>query len=79
VVAFFVAAAVIAVMLIVMMHEAGFSADRTGRIVPPTICPLRPRAFGCKLMMTVPALIFLIPIRIFAVTIKRMVVVALWT
>jgi hypothetical protein len=70
VVALFIAAAVVAVMLIVMVQKAGFSTNRAGRVAPPTICPLHPRAFGCKLMTAVPAEILLISIRIFAVTIK---------
>jgi len=70
VIALFVTAAVVAVMLVVVVEEAGFTANGTGRIFPLTICPLRPRAFGCKLMMAVPAEIFLISIFIFAVTIK---------
>jgi hypothetical protein len=70
VIALFIAAAIVAVMFIVMVQEAGFPASWAGRIFPLTICPLRPRAFGCKLMMAVSAEIFLISMRIFAVTIK---------
>jgi hypothetical protein len=79
VIALFVTAAVVAVMLIVMMQEAGLPANRARRITPLTSFPLRPRAFGCKLVIARPALILLIPIRISAVTIEMKIVVALWT
>jgi hypothetical protein len=69
VVALFVAAAVVAVMLIVVVQKAGFSANRAGRIFPPTICTRTPEGGGGKLMMAVPAKVFLISIFIFAVTI----------
>ena len=78
-IAAFITAAVVAVMLMVMMQETGFPADRTRRIAPLTSFPLRPRAFGCKLVIARPALILLIPIRISAVTIEMKIVVALWT
>ena len=74
----FVTATVVRVMLIIVMQKGNLSAHWARRILPPTICPLRPRAFGCKLMMAVPAEILLITVRIFAVTIKRMIVVAFW-
>ena len=63
-------------MLVIVMQKTCFSAHRARRILPLAICPLRPRAFGCKLMMAVSAEILLITVRIFAVMIKRMIVVA---
>jgi|CZCB01.1.fsa_nt_gi hypothetical protein len=70
VVTLFVAAAIVAVMLIVVVQETSFSANWAGRIFPPTICPLSPGAFGCKLMIALTAEIFLISIFISTVTIK---------
>ena len=78
-IALFVTAPIVRIMLIIVMQKACFSAHRARRIVPPTICPLRPRAFGCKLMMAFTALILLITVRILAVTIKWMIVVAFRT
>jgi hypothetical protein len=69
-VALFVTATVVGIMLIIVMQKGSFSAHGARRMLPPTICPLRPRPFGCKLMMAVPAEILLITVRIFAVTIK---------
>lgn len=78
-IAAFITATVVAVMLIVMMQETGFPADWARRVTPLTSFPLCPRAFGCKLVIARPALILLIPIRISAVTIEMKIVVALWT
>lgn len=71
VVAVFIAAAVIRIMLIIVMQKACFSAYRAWRIFSPAICSLSYRTFGDKLMMTVPAEILLITVRIFAVTILK--------
>jgi hypothetical protein len=79
VIALLITAAVVAVMLIVMMQEASFPADWARRVTPLTSFPLRPRAFGCKLVIARPALILLIPIRISAITIKVLIVVAFRT
>lgn len=78
-VALFVSAAVVGVMLIIVMQKGSLSAHRARRMFPPTICPLRPQSIGCKLMLAGSAEILLIPIGIFAVTIKWMIVVAFWT
>lgn len=75
-VALFVSAAVVWVMLIIVMQKGSLSAHGARRMFPLTICPLRPRSFGCKLMMAVSAEILLVTIWIFAVTIKWMIVVA---
>lgn len=75
-VALFVSAAVVGVMLIIVMQKGSLSAHGAWRMFPPTICPLRPRSFGCKLMMAVSAEILLVTAWIFAVTIKWMIVVA---
>jgi hypothetical protein len=80
VIAALVAATVVAVMLVVVMQKAGLSADRAGRIIPlaraADLPRSRPRAVGDKLVVTHPAKILLIPIGIFAVSIKAMIVVA---
>jgi len=73
-----ITATVIGVVQIIVVQKAGLSARRARRIIPPTICPFRPRAFGCKLMMATPAEILLISIRVFAIAIKVLIVVALW-
>jgi hypothetical protein len=70
VIALFITATVVTVMFIVVMQEAGFSANWAGRIFSLAICLLHPRGFGCKLMFVVTAEVLLITIRIFAVTIK---------
>lgn len=69
-VALFVSAAVVLVMLIIVMQKGSLSAHGARRMFPPTISPLRPRSFGCKLMMAVSAEILLVTTKIFAVTIK---------
>ena len=61
-VALFVSAAVVRVMLIIVMQKGSLSAHGARRMFPPTICPLRPRSFGCKLMMAVSAEILLVTI-----------------
>lgn len=71
---------VAAVMLVVVVQEAGSAAFGTREVWPsarPDSLPRsRPRAVGGKLMTAHPAKILLIPVRIFAVTVKVMIVVA---
>ena len=79
-VTFLVTAAVVAVMFLVMVQESGLSTDRTGRIRPCTrFSRLTGRCIRGKLMTAFAAEIFLETSFIFAVTIKRMIVVAFRT
>jgi hypothetical protein len=68
-----IATAIIAVMFIVMVQEAGLPAHRTGWVAPlslPRSLSRYARSVGGKLMVTLTALIFLITVRIFAIAIK---------
>ena len=76
-VAAFVAAAVVVVMFHIVVQESGFPTDRAGRI--PTLARFGGGRIGGKLMAAFAAEIFLETGFIFAVTIKRMIVVAFWT
>lgn len=79
-VAAFVAAAVVAVMRHIVVQEGGLSADRAGRILPfARFSGFTGGRIGGKLMTAFPAEIFFETGFIFAVTIKRMIVVAFWT
>ena len=46
----------------IVMQKGSLSAHGARRMFPPTICPFRPRSFGCKLMMAVSAEILLVTI-----------------
>lgn len=74
VVAALVAAAVIAVMLMVMVEEAGLPAHGTGGGIPLTgtanLPPPGLRPFGRKLVTALTAKVFLVAVGVFAVTIK---------
>ena len=74
-VATFVPATVVRVMLVVMVQEAGLSALRTRRVAP--LARFRSWAVGRKLMAAWSAKILLIPVRVFAIAIKVLIVVAL--
>ena len=82
-IAFLVPAAVVCVVFIIVMKEAGFPAHRTqwiGPLARPTNLPLsRLRAVRCKLMTTNQAEMFLIPVQVFAIAIKVLIVVAFRT
>lgn len=73
--AFFIAAAVVSIVFVVMVQIHGFSADWTGGVI--RIALLR-RRFRCPLMLTLFALILLMSVFIFAKAIKVCFVVALW-
>jgi len=67
-IALLIAAAVVGIVFVIVMQK-GLSAHGTRRILPPMLFPCS-WAFGCKLMLAGSAEILLIPIGIFAVTIK---------
>jgi hypothetical protein len=67
---------IIGVMLVIMMDKGCLAADRASRIVQHN-SEIRP--FRCELMIAITALVFLITVFIFAVTIKFMRIVALRT
>ena len=67
-IALLIAAAVVGIVFVIVMQK-GLSAHGTGRILPTMLFPCS-WAFGCKLMLAGSAEILLIPIGIFAVTIK---------
>ena len=75
------AAAIVRIVLVVMVEKARPAALRTLGIWPPTRPPSlplsRPRAVGGKLVTTGTAEILLITVRVFAITIEVMIVVAL--
>lgn len=79
-VAMFIGAAVVCVVIVVVVNKAGFSTAWTRGIWPlarsPSLPLSRPRAVGGRLVVTSTALIFLITVRILAVTIKVLRVVA---
>lgn len=66
--ALLIAAAVVGIVFVIVMQK-GISAHGTRRILPTMFFPFS-WAFGCKLMLAGSAEILLIPIGIFAVTIK---------
>ena len=74
-VAVFVAAAIVAVIFVIVMQEGGLPAHRAGGVVPsarPTNLPLPGlRPIRGKLVTALTAKIFLVTVRVFAVTIKR--------
>ena len=67
-IALLIAAAVVGIVFVIVMQK-GLSAHGTRRILPTMLFPCS-WAFGCKLMLAGSAEILLIPIGIFAVTIK---------
>jgi len=69
VIATLVTAAKVAVMRIIVVQKACPCTDGT-RWIPWSLPHSRPRAVGGKLILAVPALILLVSIRVFAVTIK---------
>jgi hypothetical protein len=75
-VAFFVTAPEIGIMLVIMVKESSLRAQGTARIL--TRGP-RSRIIRCKLMVAITAEIFLKAENIFTVTIELMIIVALWT
>lgn len=68
-IALLIAAAVVGIVFVIVMQKGGLSAHGTRRILPTMLFPCS-WAFGCKLMLAGSAEILLIPIGIFAVTIK---------
>jgi len=66
--ALLIAAAVVGIVFVIVMQK-GLSAHGTRRILPTMLFPCS-WVFGCKLMLAGSAEILLIPIGIFAVTIK---------
>mgnify|MGYP007017343967 FL=1 len=69
-----ITAAIVGVMLVIMVEERCLAANRASRIVLHLSAG---RPIRCKLMIAVTALIFLETILIFAITIKRVRIVAL--
>ena len=67
--ALLIAASVVGIVFVIVMQKGGLSAHGTRRILPTMLFPLS-WVFGCKLMLAGSAEILLIPIGIFAVTIK---------
>ena len=79
-VALFVTATVVGIMLVVVMKERSFTTARTawiGTLARPS--RLTDQGVRGKLMFAMAAKIFLITMRIFAVAIERMIIVALGT
>lgn len=68
-IALLIAAAVVGIVFVIVMQKGCLSAHGTRRILPTMLFPCS-WAFGCKLMLAGSAEILLIPIGIFAVTIK---------
>ena len=71
----FIVAAEIKIVLIVIMQKAGFPTYRTGRVF--SLSRFDIEVFGSKLIMAFAAEILLKTGRIFAITIKIMIVVGL--
>ena len=73
-VAVFVAAAIVTVIFVIVMQEGGLPAHRAGRVVPPARATNLPlpglRPIRGKLVTALAAKIFLVSVRVFAVTIK---------
>lgn len=67
-IALLIAASLVGIVFVIVMQK-GLSAHGTRRILPTMLFPCS-WAFGCKLMLAGSAEILLIPIGIFAVTIK---------
>ena len=68
-IALLIAASVVGIVFVIVMQKGGLSAHGTRRILPTMLFPCS-WAFVCKLMLAGSAEILLIPIGIFAVTIK---------
>lgn len=77
-VALFITAPEIGVVLMIMVKKSSLGAHGTTRILPIVRIPLI-GIFRCKLMVTLTAEILLKTKVVFTVTIKRMIIVALWT
>ena len=73
---FLITAAVVAVMLLVMVQESSFAADRAGWVIFCSGVNTFGR-FRCPLIPTLLATILLMSMRIFSVAIKIRFVVAL--
>jgi len=69
-------ATVIRVMFVIVVQEAGLSALWARRVAP--LARFRFRAVGRKLMAARTAEILLIPVKVFAIAVKVLIVVALW-
>ena len=73
-VALFVTAAIVAVMLPIVVQEGGFSTDWTGWIIRISLLG---GCFRCPLMPALFALVLLVTMKIFSIAIKVRFVVAL--
>jgi hypothetical protein len=76
VIAGLITTAIVGVMLVIMVDEGCLAANGASRIV---LHLLDTRSIRCELMVAVTALILLETILIFAITIKRVRIVALRT
>jgi hypothetical protein len=77
VVALFITAPEIGIVRMIMVKKSSLGAHRTTWILPVVKISLI-GIVGCKLMVTLTAEILLKTKFIFTVTIKRMIIVALW-
>jgi hypothetical protein len=78
VVALFITAPEIGIVLMIMVKKSSLGAHGTTWILPIVRIPLI-GIVRCKLMVTLTAEILLKTKVVFTVTIKRMIIVALWT